>query len=143
MDQRQQALRSYGKVKQETASDKHIELQLFTSITARLRAQANKNSTQLNSVMAQALIDNAKLWNILFCDLVSQENQLPLDLKKNLISLAEFTQEHTQRVFRGEAGMGILIEVNDSIIVGLKTALMAQKNNMQNQMPTTSIQEVA
>lgn len=143
MDQRQQALRSYGKVKQETASDKHIELQLFTSITARLRAQANKNSTQLNSVMAQALIDNAKLWNILFCDLVSQENQLPLDLKKNLISLAEFTQEHTQRIFRGEVGMGILIEVNDSIIVGLKTALMAQKNNMQNQTPTTSIQEVA
>jgi len=142
MDQKQRALRGYGKVKQETASDKHIELQLFTSITARLRAQAQKNSTQLNSVMAQALIDNAKLWNILFCDLVSQDNQLPLDLKKNLISLAEFTQEHTQRVFRGEAGMGILIEVNDSIIVGLKTALMAQKNQT-NTAPPTSIQEVA
>lgn len=142
MDQKQRALRGYGKVKQETASDKHIELQLFTSITARLRAQAQKNSTQLNSVMAQALIDNAKLWNILFCDLVSQENQLPLDLKKNLISLAEFTQEHTQRVFRGEAGMGILIEVNDSIIVGLKTALMAQKNQTNTASPT-SIQEVA
>jgi flagellar protein FlaF len=142
MDQKQQALRGYGKAKQETASDKHIELQLFTSITARLRAQANKNSTQLNSVMAQALIDNAKLWNILFCDLVSQDNQLPLDLKKNLISLAEFTQEHTQRVFRGEAGMGILIEVNDSVIIGLKTALMAQKNQ-SNSTSTTSIQEVA
>lgn len=142
MDQKQRALRGYGKVKQETASDKHIELQLFTSITARLRAQANKNSTQLNSVMAQALIDNAKLWNILFCDLVSQDNQLPLDLKKNLISLAEFTQEHTQRVFRGEAGMGILIEVNDSIIIGLKAALMAQKNQTSTASPT-SIQEVA
>ena len=92
--------------------------------------------------MAQALIDNAKLWNILFCDLVSQDNQLPLDLKKNLISLAEFTQEHTQRVFRGEAGMGILIEVNDSVIIGLKTALMAQKNQ-SNSTSTTSIQEVA
>ncbi len=143
MDQKQQALRGYGKVQRETASDKHIELQLFTSITARLRAQANKNTTQINSVMAQALIDNAKLWNILFCDLVSQDNKLPISLKTNLISLAEFTQAHTQKVLRGEAGMSILIEVNDSIIIGLKSALMAQKNQSQNPTPTTIIQEVA
>ena len=132
MDQRQNALRSYGQTKRQTASDKHIELQLFTSITARLRAQVNKNSTKLNSVMAQALIDNAKLWNILFCDLVTENNKLPLPIKKNLISLAEFTQSHTQKVFRGEAGMSILVEIHDSVIIGLKSSLMANKNAERN-----------
>lgn len=128
MDQKQNALRGYGNTKRQTASDKHIELQLFTSITARLRAQVTKNSTKLNPVMAQALIDNAKLWNILFCDLVTEDNKLPLPIKKNLISLAEFTQHHTKRVFRGEVGMSILVEINDSVIIGLKASLMANKN---------------
>lgn len=128
MDQKQNALRGYGQSQRQTASDKHIELQLFSSITARLRAQVSKESTKLNPVMAQALIDNAKLWNILFCDLVSEENSLPLPIKQNLISLAEFTQNHTKRVFRGEAGMSILVEINDSVIIGLKASLMANKN---------------
>jgi flagellar protein FlaF len=128
MDQKQKALRGYGETKRQTASDKHIELQLFSSITARLRAQTTKETTQLNSVMAQALIDNAKLWNILFCDLVTEENQLPLETKKNLISLAEFTQQHTKRVLSGQAGMGILVEINDSVIIGLKASLMAEKS---------------
>lgn len=132
MDQKQNALRGYGQTKRETASDKHIELQLFTSITARLRAQVSKNSTKLNSVMAQALIDNAKLWNILFCDLVTEDNKLPLPIKKNLISLAEFTQAHTQKVLRGQAGMSILVEINDSVIIGLKASLMANKNAERN-----------
>lgn len=132
MDQKQNALRGYGQTKRETASDKHIELQLFTSITARLRAQVSKNSTKLNSVMAQALIDNAKLWNILFCDLVTEDNKLPLPIKKNLISLAEFTQAHTQKVLRGKAGMSILVEINDSVIIGLKASLMANKNAERN-----------
>jgi len=137
MDQKQNALRGYGQVKRQTASDKHIELQLFSSVTARLRAQANKNSTKLNSVMAEAVLDNAKLWNILFCDLINPENKLPLDLKTNLISLAEFTQGHTQRVLRGEAGISVLIEVNMAIIEGLKTAIQSPAK------VTESIKEVA
>jgi flagellar protein FlaF len=138
MDQKQNALRGYGQTKRQTASDKHIELQLFSSITARLRAQNSAPNPQetkhLNADMAQALLDNAKLWNILFCDLVTEQNKLPIETKKNLISLAEFTQQHTKRVLSGQAAPGILIEINDSVILGLKASLMAAKasqNTMQ------------
>jgi len=125
MDQKQNALRGYGQVKRQTASDKHIELQLFSSVTGRLRAQAQKNLNRLDGEMAEAILANAKLWNVLFCDLVGPENKLAADLKNNLISLAEFTQSHTQRVLRGQAGIDILIEINSAVIEGLRTAIKA------------------
>ncbi len=131
MDQKQNALRGYGQTKRQTASDKHIELQLFSSITARLRAEANKNPAKLTSELAETLVENAKLWNILFCDLVAPENKLALDLKTNLISLAEFTQSHTQRILRGEASLAILIEINTAIIEGLKTAIQGPEKESE------------
>jgi len=128
MDQKQNALRGYGQVKRQTASDKHIELQLFSAVTARLRAQVQNNSSRLTGPMAEAILENAKLWNVLFCDLVGPDNKLAGDLKNNLISLAEFTQSHTQRVLRGQASIDILIEINSAIIQGLKTAIKGPAN---------------
>lgn len=136
MNQRQQAQQGYGHVKRETASDKHIELQLFSKITGRLRTLKEKTDQALAPEMAEALLENAKLWNILFCDLVSGNNQLPMELKNNLISLAEFTQNHTHKILRNEATVDILVEINDSIILGLKSALMSQRNKEK-------VQEVA
>lgn len=137
MDQKQNALRGYGQVKRQTASDKHIELQLFSAVTARLRAQVQNNSTRLSGEKAETLIENAKLWNLLFCDLVNSDNKLPLELKTNLISLAEFTQGHTQRVLRGEASIDILIDVNTAIIEGLKSAIQGRAKE------TETVREVA
>lgn len=131
MDQKQNALRGYGHVKRQTASDKHIELQLFSAVTGRLRAQVKKNPTRLSGEMAEVILENAKLWNVLFCDLVGPENKLSGDLKTNLISLAEFTQSHTQRVLRGQASIDILIEINAAIIEGLRTAIKAPDNESE------------
>jgi len=41
MSNKYTAQRGYGQVQRETASDKHIELQLFSKITARLRAASS------------------------------------------------------------------------------------------------------
>jgi len=122
MSNKYTAQRGYGQVQRETASDKHIELQLFSKITARLRAASSENE-HLTPQLAEALLENTKLWNLLFCDLVNPENQLPLELKSSLISLSKFTSAHTQRVLRGQAGPAVLIEINESIILGLKAFL--------------------
>ena len=142
MNQRQQAHNRYSQVKRETASDKHIELQLFASITGKLRTLKGMGDQSLTPDMAQAVLENAKLWNLLFCDLVSKENALPIEIKNNLISLAEFTQNHTHKVLRAEATADILVEINDSIIQGLKSALKSQTNIANNQKQN-QIQEVA
>jgi len=54
MNQRQQAHNRYSQVKRETASDKHIELQLFASITGKLRTLKNNDNQALTAEMAQA-----------------------------------------------------------------------------------------
>jgi len=94
------------------------------------------------SEMAQAVLENAKLWNLLFCDLVSKNNELPMEIKNNLISLAEFTQNHTHKILRAEATADILVEINDSIILGLKSALTSQMN-IEKSQKQNQIQEVA
>lgn len=132
MSNKYSALRGYGQVQRETASDKHIELQLFTKITARLRAESFEDR-HLTPILAEVLLDNVKLWNILFCDLVSPNNQLPLDLKSSLISLSKFTSAHTQRVLRGEAGPAVLIEINESIILGMKAFLKGPQPETETQ----------
>ena len=123
MGHMQNALRGYGETKRQTASDKQIELQVFTSVTSRLRAHFEKDSKQLTAELADALLMNTKLWNILFCDLVNPDNTLPQDLKTSLISLSEFTSAHTQRVLQGEADFSVLIDINDSVILGLRSAM--------------------
>lgn len=130
-----QARHGYKTVQREMNSDKAIELKVFTSVTSAL-SRADKEAIGGSSELAQALIDNAKLWKILFVDLVNTENPLPLALKTNLISLAEFTQAHTLKVLGGTADHQVLIDINQSMITGLRqsaafaqTATQPQKNS--------------
>lgn len=128
MSHMQNALRGYAQTKRETASEREIELQIFSNITGLLRSELTADRPGLTADLAKALTLNAKLWNLLFCDLINPNNGLPLDLKESLIALSEFTQSHTQKVLRGEAGFSVLIDINDSVILGLKTAILSQKS---------------
>lgn len=113
------AQQGYKTAQRELTSFKGIELKVFTAVTSALKSV---DLEELNSMakLAPALTDNAKLWNILLIDLVKPENELPLALKSSLISLAEFTQTHTLKVLAGEADHTVLIDINQSIIAGLR-----------------------
>lgn len=131
------AQRGYQQTVRQTASEKDVELQVFASVTSKMRAANLDNPKHLTPKMAEALILNTRLWTILFSDLVSPENQLPLELKTQLIQLSEFTQAHTQKVFRGEADIDALIEINSNIMDGLKASKMKPQiasvpNNQDN-----------
>lgn len=113
------AQQGYKTAQRELTSFKGIELKVFTAVTSALKSV---DVEELNAMvkLAPALIDNAKLWKILFIDLTSPENALPATLKNSLISLAEFTQKHTLKVFAGDADHTVLIDINESIIAGLR-----------------------
>ena len=123
MTTQQLARDSYKNSQKELASDKAIELRVFASITSRLRA-ADIDKIGGMTELAEAITDNVKLWNILLIDLSNPENPLPLDLKKSIISLAEFTQAHSLKVLAGLATHGVLIDINQSMINGLRTSLL-------------------
>jgi len=108
----------------DMTSDKSVELRVFMSITAQLRAVDASDKLQFPA-LSDAIVENLKLWRILFIDLVNPENTLPLDLKTSLIQLAEFTQNHSRRVLLGEATPEVLVDINDSVIAGLRQSMTA------------------
>lgn len=113
------AQQAYKNAQRELTSSKGIELKIFVTVTSALKS-VNVDEIGGTAKLAEAVVDNAKLWRILFVDLVNPENELPLSLKESLLSLAEFTQKHTLKVLAGKADHQVLIEINESIIQGLR-----------------------
>ncbi len=128
-----QARRGYKTVQREMNSDKAVELKVFTSVTSAL-SRVDNDAIDGPAKLAEALVDNAKLWSVLFVDLVNPENTLPLDLKTSLITLAEFTQIQTLKVLGGEADHQILIDINQSIITGLRQSATLPENTISPQI---------
>ena len=93
------------------------EYEAFSKVTNRLRA-AHKTRNFNESV--KALHDNRQLWTLLAVDVADPGNGLPEELRARIFYLAEFTLVHTSRVLAGTASPEALIEINRTIMSGLK-----------------------
>ncbi len=118
------ARRGYAQSQKEVATETELELKIFTEITGRLAA-ADPKTTEGYIALAEAVNDNARLWNLLFIDMTHEGNMMPIELRNGLIYLAEFTRLHTVKVLQGSATPEILIEINKSIIAGKRAQLEA------------------
>ena len=96
-------------------SPRATEYDLFARITRRLRETAG----QPGPARVRAIHDNVELWTVLATDLAGEGNALPRDLRARLFWLAEFTQQHSRKVLRGEAGVAVLIDINTAVMRGL------------------------
>ena len=76
--------------------------------------QADNNET------IQAVHKNTELWSALAFDLVEPGNALPDHVKAGLISLAGFAVRHGQAVMAGSATTDPLIDINLSVMRGLR-----------------------
>lgn len=94
------------------------EYDLFARITRRLR-DTTDGATDGAAPPVRALHDNLQLWTALAADVADEGNGLPRDLRARLFYLAEFTRSHTRRVLNGEAGAGVLVDINTAIMRGL------------------------
>ena len=92
------------------------EYAIFATVTCALTAADETNYPQL----ARAVTDNQRLWGTLAEDLMSEGNALPLQLRGNLVSLAEFVRKHTMAVLGGRAGVAPLVDINTMIMKGLR-----------------------
>ena len=96
-----------------TARD--IEYDAFSRVTRSLqRAQRGEGS------LVQAASSNCELWSTLATDLADDENALPAELRASLLSLAIFSIRHGQSVMSGQRTADALIQVNMSIMKGLR-----------------------
>ncbi|HRO11250.1 flagellar biosynthesis regulator FlaF [Amaricoccus sp.] len=100
-------------------TERGTEYALFAQITARLKALDESDRAGF-PVLAAAVTDNQRLWGVLAEDLMSDANQLPIGLRAQLVSLAEFVRKHSHAVLRGRGQVEVLIDINTAIMKGLR-----------------------
>ncbi len=108
----------YAKPTRELGTARGIEYKAFSKVTARL-ASWNEDTDSFAS-LAEALCENQLLWSVLGADVADKGNALPPQLRAQLFYLTEFTNHQTRKIMAGEAAPGILVEINTSIMRGLR-----------------------
>lgn len=109
----------YGGTATPLRDPRGIEYDAFTRATRALSAAGPQRDTAF-AAYARALHDNQRLWQILAVDLARPENGLPTALKSQLFQLFKFTTQHTEKALRSEVGLDVLIDINTSVMRGLR-----------------------
>lgn len=93
------------------------EYDVISRVTRLLR-QSDRTGKSPETIMA--VHKNNELWTILAADLADPANALPDETKAGLLSLAGFSLKRGHAVLAGEASTDILIEINMSVLKGLR-----------------------
>lgn len=100
------------------------EYEIFARVTHRLSAVDEADRAAFPT-LAAAASDNQRLWAALAEDLMGEGNGLPGPLRGQLIGLSEFVRRHTLRVLAGQASVAPLVDINTSIMRGLRGGALA------------------
>jgi flagellar protein FlaF len=111
---------AYAMQGQSTQTPRSTEYEIFSRVTYRLRNASALGAAGFSS-LASAIYDNRRLWQILAIDVADKDNKLPFATRTNIIYLAKFTNLHSSKVLKGEASSDALIDINTSIMRGLKS----------------------
>lgn len=114
----EQARQAYAPTQVSIRTERSVEAQLISQVTARLRKAATTNPDNFPA-LAAALHDNRRMWNTMAAGVADADNALPSQLRAQLFYLAEFTEHHSREVLRGRANAGALIDINTAVLRGL------------------------
>lgn len=120
-----QAKTAYGSTQKTIRTPRGIEYEAFARITYGLKTAEAKGKTGFGELVA-ALHQNRRLWTLLAADVAEEGNQLPEELRARLFYLAEFTNVQTSRILKEKASAEVLIDVNTSIMRGLRAGATAK-----------------
>ena len=112
------SLQAYQRAAEHAEGPKQTEYRLFGLVTRALMDAEQKDATDFSGRM-RALHWNRRLWTTLATDCASPDNQLPMQLRANIISLSIWVDKHTSQVMQKQAAIQPLIDVNRIIMQGL------------------------
>jgi flagellar biosynthesis activator protein FlaF len=95
------------------------EYAVFAQVTHRMKAVDPADRSAFPR-LAEAVMDNQRLWSTLAEDLLLDTNGLPVTLRAQLLSLAEFVRSHSLVVLAKRGSIAPLIDINTSIMKGLR-----------------------
>lgn len=111
------SIQAYQRAVTQGDSPRELEYRAFGQVTAALaRAKAERHEL---GPLAEVLDANRRLWSILSADCAVPENQLPLALRAQIISLALWVAKYSSLVLREGAEIDPLIDINRTMMEGL------------------------
>ena len=113
------AQKAYGEAALPIRAERDIEFQAFAKTTRALREYQANPAPEFKR-LAEAVLQNRKLWTVLTADLAQDGNGLPDGLRAQLISLGLFVQQHSVKVLSDNADIEVLIDINTAIMRGLR-----------------------
>ncbi|MCG3269116.1 flagellar biosynthesis regulator FlaF [Yoonia sp. I 8.24] len=113
-----QARQAYAPTQISIRTNRSVEAQLVSQVTARLRVAGSHQADNFSGLVS-AVHDNRRMWTTLAVDVSGNENALPSKLRAQIFYLAEFTEHHSRRVLRREADVSALIDINTAVLRGL------------------------
>ena len=117
----QDKLQAYAQIQKSSMSSREIEAMAFTK-AALMLDEAAQSLDDYDSY-ASALKFNQLLWTIIQADIVDKENQLPPQIKANILSLSIFVDRQTIKGLaeRKKEHVDVLIGINKNLAEGLMT----------------------
>lgn len=97
---------------------RETEAWALTQAALRMKAAQESNDTE---AMLSAVRLNWQLWTIIQSELLSPDCQVPLDIRQNVLSLANFIDKHTVGLIGQPepAKLKVLISINRELAGGL------------------------
>ena len=102
-----------------TKGARDVEYDVLSQVT-RLLMQAPRQCHDVETIRAVAR--NNELWTVLASALVDPANLLEGEVKSGLLSLARYALKHGQLVLAGKGATDVLIDINLSVMKGLRGA---------------------
>jgi len=113
-------LQAYKNTQRITEDPRSTEYRLFGQVTGAL-IDVQRNREQ-GSPLIEVIDWNKKLWRTLAADCMDERNRLPEDVRAKIVSLSLWIAKYSRSVTREGAPLDPLIQVNRTIMEGLKGA---------------------
>lgn len=112
---------AYQQQQKRNLTPREVEAMAFTK--AALLLEEAKGKIKSIDEYAKALRFNHLLWTIIQADLTDPANQLPDEIKANVMSLSIFVDKQTTKALRSSEpkDLDILITINRNLAAGLRT----------------------
>ena len=117
-------LSNYASIDQSTLlNGRELEAYVLTKSANKLRAC--KNNWDDKEKLIEVLEYNQKIWIIFQDHISSDECELPMEIRLNILQLIKFMDTRTYKIMSKEmsdsSSLDIIIEINNGIAQGLRT----------------------
>lgn len=118
-------LAAYQRNQNTTQNPRDVEYRLLGQVTAALmRAKDDPSDYQART---KAILWNRDVWAAFRVDLLDEQNNLPKQIRANLISISFFIEKETYAVLDKTSDIDDLIDINKTIMEGLRPAAQQQQ----------------